>query len=57
MSVISNVLPDIKILQSLEEAIHYEKEKRSIESEANKETMEKIKALHILLCFSRSSTI
>jgi len=57
MSVISNVLPDIKILQSLEETIHNEKEKRSIESEANKELMEKIKILHILLCFSRSSTI
>ena len=57
MSVISNILPDIKILQSLEESIRLEKEKRLTESDANKELMNKIKALEILLSFSHSRTI
>jgi len=57
MSVISNVLPDVKILQSLEEAIRLEKEKRLIQSETNKELLDKIKVLHILLAFSRSRII
>jgi len=57
MSVISSVLPDVKILESLEESIRLEKEKRSMESDTNKELMNKIKALEVLLSFSRSMTI
>ena len=57
MSVISNVLPDIKMLESLEDAILLEKEKRLQASNANKEIIGQIKVMAILLSFSQSKMI
>ena len=57
MSVISNVLPDIKMLESLENAILLEKEKRLQTSNANKEIIGQIKVMTMLLSFSQSKII
>lgn len=57
MSVLSDVMPDKKILQSLEEAIRLEQEKRLTGDSENKELLQKIKFLQIILSFSRFQTL
>ena len=57
MSVISDVMPGKKMLQSLEDAIRLEREKRLEESGIDKDTLEKIKLLDMILSYSQYQKI
>ena len=57
MSVISDVMPGKKILQSLEDAIRLEQEKRLEENGVDKDTFEKIKLLELILSYSQHKKV
>lgn len=57
MSVLSDVMPDKKILLSLEEAIRLEQEKRLTGDSEDEELLQQIKVLQIILSFSRFQTL
>lgn len=57
MSVLSDLMPDKKILLSLEEAIRLEQEKRLTGASEDKELLQQIKFLQIILSFSRFQTL
>ena len=57
MSVISDVMPGKKMLQSLEDAIRLEREKRLEESGIDKDILEKIKLLDMILSYSQYQKI
>ncbi|HEY9136406.1 MAG TPA: hypothetical protein VIM85_11500 [Pseudomonadales bacterium] len=57
MSVLSDLMPDKKILLSLEEAIRLEQEKRLTGDSEDKELLQQIKFLQMILSFSRFQTL
>ncbi len=57
MSMLSDMMPDKKLLQSLENCIRLEQEKRLAEGAVDAEVLEKIKFLQIILSFSRFQSL